>query len=84
MKRTTLTLTAIAIAAGIVAAAPATAAPECTEDMVCWDWQTMGNHCRGTDTGMFECARVDAYGDIYVDTYTDIEPDTGAYVGGYN
>jgi hypothetical protein len=44
----------------------------------------MGNHCRGTDTGMFECARVDAYGDIYVDTYTDIEPDTGAYVGGYN
>lgn len=33
------------------------AEPEvCVEDMVCWDWRTMGNGCHGIDEyGTIEC-----------------------------
>lgn len=48
---------------------PAHADTTCQEDMVCWDWRTMGNHCHGVDNGLIECYTVDDNGDLIGDLY---------------
>lgn len=62
----TLTIGVI-LGAGV---APGTAAADvCVEDMACWDWKTMGNHCHGVDNGLIECYTVDEHGDLIGDIY---------------